>query len=139
MDLAWGQFTCILKAHPRGITWEELNVLRGLEGHPILHPGDVGGWEGQCLADQGNWIVDGHGHFLVGVVLRCSQDGGKHCEGEAGRPWLTELNPGPGDPEDRTARALGFSLVLELSDECGRRKLGAAKPSSTMEPHYRMR
>lgn len=89
------------RAHPRSITWEELNVLGGLEGQPVLHPGDIGGWEGQSLTDQGNRIVDGHSHFLVGVLLRHSKDGRDHCEQEVARPWLTGSSLSLGDPDDQ--------------------------------------
>lgn len=119
------------KAHPGSVTWEELDVLRGLEGQPVLHPGDIGGREGQSLTDEGNRIVDGHGHFLVGILLRYSQDGGHHCEREAGRPWLTGSSLSLETLMTRTARTLGFSFVLF----CARRVGNAAQGSQALLRH----
>lgn len=72
---------CLPPLHPEGITWEQLDVVQALKRGPILHPGDGGGGKGQRLADQGDGVVDGHGHLLVSTVLAHSQDGGNHCGG----------------------------------------------------------
>lgn len=77
-----------------GITWEHLDVVRGLKRGAVLHPGDGGGGEGQCLTDQRNGVVDGHCHLLIRAVLGHSQDGGNHCW-EAGVGGATILNRDP--------------------------------------------